>query len=161
MIKYLLKGIKGRPGSRTVIFQVLAAPELQFSRVCLLPLDGLYSGIYGPIMLKIWMCAPLTLKNTPWQLGLPGGHQQESVQQYIPAASKKDLFQVQEPPGGSCSSWRRFFSQYISLVQPNYDIQFIKINKFKLFCVLFYFKVCANLIGTPCTYVKAKDNMEA
>ena len=107
------------------------------------------------------MCAPLTLKNTPWQLGLPGGHQQESVQQYIPAASKKDLFQVQEPPGGSCSSWRRFFSQYISLVQPNNDIQFIKINKFKLFCVLFYFKVCANLIGTPCTYVKAKDNMEA
>ena len=58
MIKYLLKG---PPGSRTAIFQVLPAPKLQFSRFCLLSLNGLYSGIYGSIIFKNFMCDPLTL----------------------------------------------------------------------------------------------------
>ena len=61
MIKYLLKVIKGPPGSRTSIFQVLPGSRTAIFQVCLQSLDSLYSGIYGPIILKNFMCAPLTL----------------------------------------------------------------------------------------------------
>ena len=46
---------------RQAIFQVLPGSRTAIFQVCLQSLDSLYSGIYGPIILKIFMCAPLTL----------------------------------------------------------------------------------------------------
>ena len=42
-------------------FQILPAPELPFSRFCLLSLNGLHSGIFCPIILIFFTCATLTL----------------------------------------------------------------------------------------------------
>ena len=103
-MKILIKGQKGPPGSRTAIFQVLPAPELLFSRFCLLSLDGRYSGIYGAIIFKFFMCAPLTLGFDRQDQGQSHRRYWGRVQGYPGGADEKGLCQVQEPPGAGFGS---------------------------------------------------------